>query len=193
MKNPSDQSTSWLGAVRACRSLVSGSVLLALLGAQPVFANNIGENVAWQFETPADKANRAFIEDMRLKRQSGYYAAPVYTTNIDKQYNCSVSSLATGNQSSSTAIGNSPTTSGNSSSSVGNANTNDVAAATAVTGVDVTGFQENHGEVESTSAGAVSAAVRGDAFQTLNNDQQNTGAQSATINGSTACQYGPLN
>lgn len=165
----------------------------SLLTAGPAGANNLGENTAWQFQTTTDMANRAAIEDMRQKRQSGYYSQPVYNTYIESQYNCSVSAVATGNSSTSNAVANSPSTTGNSSSSTGNASSTTVSSGygsgTSSTSLD----QANSGSVSSSSRGDVSTSVRGDNYQTLNTDQTNSGNQTASVTGSTACQYGALN
>ena len=175
------------------RALGAFSSLALVLVPAAALANNVGENTAWQFETTADKANKAFIEDMRQKRQSGYYAAPVYNTYIDRQYNCSVSSLAAGNQSTSTAIGNSPSTTGNSASSVGNSDTSQLTPGYGTAASSITGTQGNSGSVESEVSGNISSSVRGDTSQALNNTQDNTGAQTASVTSSNACQFGPLN
>ena len=48
--------------------------VVALAGMAPAaFANNVGENYAWQFQTSADKVNQAVIQDMIQKKKSGYY------------------------------------------------------------------------------------------------------------------------
>lgn len=173
-------------------SLALGA-LSALLGCAIApacaLANNIGENVAWQFQTTGDKLNRAAIEDMRQKKQSGYYAAPVYTTNIDRQYNCSVSSVAAGSQGSSTAIGNSPTSTGHSASSLGNTDTSTVQPGNNSVGGTLSGTQSNTGEVESSASGEVETIVDGNSYQTLNTDQNNSGNQSASVTASNACTF----
>jgi hypothetical protein len=103
--------------------LLSVASVLALSGlASGALANNVGENYAWQFETTADKVNKAAIADMIEKKESGYYAPPVYNTYIDRQYNCSVASTATGNEGTNTNLANSPTTSGPHSNATGNDN-----------------------------------------------------------------------
>ncbi|TNE45383.1 MAG: hypothetical protein EP321_11320 [Sphingomonadales bacterium] len=173
------------------RHLIAG-MAVAALGVPPAFANNIGENVGWQFETTADKVNRAYLEDLRQKKKNGYYAAPVYNTYIDTQYNCSVSATATGNQSSSSAVGNSPSTTGHSASSTGNSDT-----ISSSSGSDssnwVTSGQSNSGDVDADASGDISTSVRGDVYQALNTDQQNSGDQLASVTGATACQFGALN
>lgn len=168
-------------------------IVTTLLCAVPAVANNVGENGAWQFETTADMANRVFIEDMRQKKKSGYYAAPIYTTNIDKQYNCAVSSLAAGNQSTSSSVANSPSTTGNSASSIGNTDSTSLYPGTNGSSDSIFGSQSNDGSVGSAVTGNVEANVRGDAFQTLNTTQTNSGNQTADVTSSNACQFGVLN
>lgn len=174
---------------------IKQSVVAALLIAHaPVaVANGVGENASWQFQTEADRANKAFIEDMRQKAKNGYYAAPIYNTYIDRQYNCSVSSTALGNQGTSNAVGNSPSAGGHSTNATGNADASSVGQGIGDQTSDITGSQVNKGEVEAGASGEVETSVRGDTFQTLNTQQDNSGAQAANVNGSNACQFGPLN
>ncbi|MBB3862727.1 hypothetical protein GGQ88_004029 [Novosphingobium hassiacum] len=160
----------------------------------PASGNNVGENAGWQFQTTADQVNKAYLEDMRQKKKNGYYAAPVYNTNIDKQYNCSVTSTATGNQSASTATGNSPSTTGHSASSTGNTGTTELTSSSLLpASANNSSDQSNSGSVSAGVDGNISTSVRGDTFQTLNTDQTNSGNQLASVTGATACQYGALN
>lgn len=173
------------------RHLLAGAVAI-VLGASPALANNVGENVGWQFQTTTDKVNKAYLEDLRQKKKNGYYATPVYNTYIDRQYNCTVSATATGNQSSSNAVGNSPSTSGHSANATGNNDTIQSGAGTDGSNW-VTSGQTNSGDVDADAFGQISTRVRGDVYQALNTDQQNSGDQSASVDGSTACQFGALN
>jgi len=173
-------------------ALIALAVLLCHGGAQ---ANNIGENVGWQFQTTADKANRAVLEDLRQKRISGYYSAPVYNTTIQRQYNCAVNASANGSTASSTAVGISPSTTGNTSTSSGNASDTTVNQGNPADGLSssVTGQQSNTGTVSSGVTGNVGTHVSGNTSQVLNTSQQNSGNQSSNVSGSSACQFGPLN
>ena len=77
------------------KRMLAGAVCAAMsCVAIEAMANNVGENHAWQFETTTDKVNKAAITDMIEKKKSDYYAAPIYNTNIERQYNCSVASTA---------------------------------------------------------------------------------------------------
>ena len=80
----------------------------SLMLAVPAQANNYGESLGWQFRTTADRANLAIIADLIEKRRSGYYQAPIYHTTIERQYNCGITSTATANSGSQTALANSP-------------------------------------------------------------------------------------
>ena len=169
-------------------------VMTALsLGAAPqsASANNYGESLAWQFKTSADRANLAAILDLIEKRRGGYYAAPIYTTNIARQYNCSVAATATGNSGAQTALANSPSVSGATSTATGNDNTTNVADDRSNAGVD--GAQANSGAVSSGVTGSTGATVRGEASQALNSSQTNSGNQAATVERSNACAFGALN
>lgn len=169
-------------------------VMAALsLGAPPqsASANNYGESLAWQFKTSSDRASQAAILDLIEKRRSGYYAAPVYTTNIARQYNCSVAATATGNSGAQTALANSPSVTGATSSATGNDSTTDVTGDRSAAGVD--GEQANSGTVSSGVTGATNTSVHGIAWQALNSTQTNSGNQAATVERSNACAFGALN
>lgn len=181
-------------APRILFKFISSVASVAIAASSPTaLANNVGENFAWQFQTTVDRLNRAAVEDMRLKRLAGYYAAPVYNTYVDRQYNCSVNSSAKGNDSVSSAIGNSPSSAGNSASSLANTDTATMVPGNGAQTSSISGSQSNSGEIESSASGDVQTSVRGDTFQTLNTDQQNSGNQSASVTGSNACQFGALN
>ena len=165
-----------------------------IFSSQAVLGNEIGGNYSWQFQTMADKANRAYIEDLRQKRNSGYYAAPVYTTTIDRQYNCNVASTATGNNGSNTTQAAMPSTGGNSGSAIGNQSQKVVDLASNAVTSTISDSQKNAGEVESNVRGNVSSNVEDNkTSQVLNSDQQNGGTQTASVAGATACSFGVLN
>ncbi len=164
-------------------------LVVALVAAPVALANGIGGNDSWQFQTSADKVNQASVLDMALKRQNGYYSAPIQTTNIGRQFNCNVIATATGNQSANSAVANSPSTSGASSSATGNQNSS---------GLDSLGGSANSSQGNSGSIGAgvngnTTTHVDGSASQAINSGQTNTGAQSASVGGSSACLFGALN
>lgn len=163
--------------------------------ASAVLANGVSENFAWQFETTQDKVNRAYLENLRQQKIGGYYnfAPPVYTTNIDKQYNCAVSATSTGNSSSSSASGASQGANGTSASSIGNTSSTDQFAGTSAAENGSTTDQQNTGKIVSGARGDVDVRANVDANQVLNTDQTNSGDQTSTVNGSTSCQFGLLN
>jgi len=158
---------------------------------QAASANNYGESLAWQFKTSADRANQAAILDLIEKRRGGYYAAPIYTTNIARQYNCSIAATATGNSGAQTALANSPSVTGATSNATGNASTTSVAGDPSH--ADVDGTQANSGAVSSGMTGSTGASVRGAAWQALNSTQTNSGDQAASVERSNACAFGALN
>ncbi len=100
------------GRRRAARLRIVFAILAApVLLAAPAHANNYGESYGWQFKTSADRANQALVLDLMEKRRGGYYQAPNYTTNIDRQYNCGVTANAVGNEGSQSAVANPPSVS----------------------------------------------------------------------------------
>jgi hypothetical protein len=166
------------------------ALLLVALVATPVaLANGIGGNDSWQFKTSADMVNQAVVKDMMLKRQNGYYAAPVYTTNIGRQYNCNIAASATGNQSANSAIANSPSTSGASSSALGNQNSSGLDSY----GGSASSSQGNSGSVGANVNGNTTTQLDGSASQGIHSGQTNSGAQNASVGGSSACLFGALN
>jgi len=163
----------------------------AVAAAGPASANNLGENSAWQFRTPADKANQAAVLDLIARRRSGYYAAPIYTTNIARQVNCSIGASAVGNSNGQSSVANSPSVSGATSTSTGNANTANVDAGRG--GGSSSSTQGNSGQIVSGVTGGTETWVRGDARQALNSSQSNSGSQSASVRNSNACSFAALN
>ena len=105
---------------------VMAVIALALLGTTAARANSLGENAAWQFNSSADKVNKAFLEDMRQKKLNGQYSAPVFTTNIDKQFNCNLSSSSIGNVGTNGLANSGPAASGNLATAKGNESQTDV-------------------------------------------------------------------
>ncbi len=179
-----------LGDLRRC--LLSAGICVAVATAPaPALANNYGESLAWQFKTSTDRANQAAVLDMIEKRRGGYYAAPIYNTNIARQYNCSIAATATGNSESQAAVANSPTVAGATSTATGNDSATNVGAAHGGSIVD--GTQDNGGAVSSGITGATVANVHGTASQALNSDQSNSGNQTASVQDSRACVFAALN
>lgn len=183
-------------AVRRHANLLSPScssrllaALFALVTAPVALANGAGESASWQFQTSTDKVNQAVVQDMIQKRKSGYYNAPVYTTNIDRQINCNQSANATGNVSDQGAAALSPSNSGATSDANGNANTNTGGVEGSTSSTD----QGNSGSVGSSIKGNTTTQVNGSADQALNSKQNNSGNQSASVAGSTGCTFGVLN
>jgi len=166
--------------------MVASAAVLASLSL-PAMANNVGENYAWQFRTSTDKVNQAAILDMLEKKKSGYYAPPNYTTNIDRQYNCSVAATATGNEGTNTNLANSSAATGASSQATGNNNLSEIDGWRGDSVAD--SQQSNTGSVGSSLEGSTSSHASGSPNQALNSSQTNSGDQSASIDGSTACRF----
>lgn len=195
--------------------LTVSSLALLSCGAR---ANNLGENTDWQFGTTQDKVNKTAVLDQIEKKKAGYYDAlrPVYnySTYIERQYNCSLSSSTVGN------IGTNTTTATNSSPTVTNssATTSTALANSATTSAPGNGSNgastsgagytlSSNLANSQTNAGSLSAGVNGSntnaatgavtagsgsSDQVLNSQQSNAGNLSASVAGSTACS-GPFN
>lgn len=171
-------------------AFVAAAFAIGLVAAGPSSANNLGENSAWQFRTSADKANQAAVLDLIARRRSGYYAAPIYTTNIARQVNCSIGASAVGNSNGQSSVANSPSVSGATSTSMGNSNS---ATVDAGRGGGSNSTQGNSGQIVSGVTGDTETTVRGDAWQALNSSQSNSGSQSASVQNSSACTFAALN
>ena len=201
--------SGWTGGVTSCddvcaefraslgvpmnRVIAAAGILLISGTGSAALANNVGENYAWQFETSADKVNKAAIADMIERRENGFYEAPVYNTYIERQYNCSVASTATGNEGTNTNLANAPTTSGPVSDATGNDAESDIDGLSSNDLTNTNG-QDNSGAINASVDGNVDVSVAGSPDQALNSEQSNTGNQSASIDGSTACEFaGVLN
>ncbi|WP_296615504.1 hypothetical protein [Sphingomonas sp.] len=154
-------------------------------------ANNLNENRAWQFATASELAAKAALSDLIERKRGGAYATPSYTTNIDRQYVCSLSATATGNQGSQTALANSPSTTGATATATGNANAATIDGGT--TGSSMGSAQHNLGAVSSTLAGSTRTSVTGTAWQALNSEQANEGDQQSRVENASACAFGVLN
>jgi hypothetical protein len=171
------------------RSLVIAPLLAVCFQAN---ANGVGENTGWQFRTTAEAANRAYIEDMRMKRVNGFYNAPTYTYNIGTQnnYNCSNTASSAGNTGNSKAAANTPNATGATGASNGNQNAFETLGERSSDNAALNAAQTN--------AGAVSSSVRGDSEasasfnnsrQVLNTTQFNGGDQTTSMSDAQACQF----
>lgn len=179
------------GPLSLGRTTLLAAVIAALGVATPTHANNYGESLAWQFRTSADRANQAAIADLIEKRRGGYYAAPVYNTTIARQYNCSISPVATANSSGQSATANSPRVTGATASAAGNANDSTTSASRGNGSIE--SQQTNAGTVASGVVGSTTSLSGGTAWQALNSTQVNSGTQNASVQGSSACAFGALN
>ncbi|WP_439546474.1 hypothetical protein [Sandarakinorhabdus sp.] len=114
--------------------LFGSDAISTIFGGNTARANGVSENFSWQFMSSGDRVNRAFLEDLRRKNESGYYQPARITNNIERQYNCSVSSSATGNVGSNSTSNAGPTTNGAAAS--GKANESFVSSSKGASGVN---------------------------------------------------------
>ena len=192
-----------MGNSAAVRFAVVVVALTASTGG--VFANGLGENRSWQFNSSADKANKAFVADMIERKKGGFYdgfdnnfiTSNYNTTNIGTQINCTNAANATGNIADNQQAG--PSTVSNSNpdviaDSTGNIADNQANSDGASSGAspNIGGSQTNDGNVDSSVSNSninsgVSGVSNGNTAQTLTNNQDNSGNQTAGVDGSTAC------
>lgn len=193
----------------------AASALALLAGACSVaWANGYTEDVPWQFQTSADKANKGALVDLMERKKHGFFNAPVFnttnTTNIGKQINCSVTATAAGNSASNgqSATNSSPTvtngatanatTTGNSAiNGIGNDPNFPLIGVNNTTSSPLGSIDNTQGNDGSTLSSGVTGPITsttgtvsgsgGSNSQVLNNDQNNSGDQAANISDSTAC------
>ena len=175
------------------KSSVKKLLLIAtFLHAPAAVANGIGENTAWQFQSTAEQANKAYIEDMRMKRTTGFYSSPQYNTFIDTQFNCNQNTTSSGNGGANSATANTPSASAPTSTATGNLNTSTVTPGSGGFGGALNGLQDNLGPVFSEVLGSSGASSDfNDTYQALNTLQDNSGTQIASITDSSACAILP--
>lgn len=175
--------------VRVIKFSVMASALAISAGAA---ANGLNENTAWQFQTTAELANRAYIEDLRRKQESGFYNSPVYNSFIDNQnnFNCSNAANASGNAGTNSTTANTPNSSGATGSAIGNSSSASTSAMQQPFETVLNNAQKNSGFVASDVMGDSQASASGNLTrQVLNSAQDNLGVQDASVNGSNACAF----
>lgn len=185
------------------RLLAGCSIALGITG--PAQAQGwTSEGVPWQFQTSADRANKALVTDMQEKKKSGYYDAfqvnnqYQYTTSIDRQVNCNFTPSASGNASSlgQDASASSPgvtASSGNTADATGNSN---ASSGSLNQGGAVASEQSNTGRVNAGVSASTSStqmapinASGGRNQQDASVSQVNSGNQSTTVSASSACDF----
>lgn len=169
------------------------SVIASIILIQaPAHANGVAENTAWQFQTTAEMANQAYIEEMRKKNANGAYSAPQYNYYIDTQnnFNCSNQASSSGNGGTNTATANTPASNGANGSALGN-QTSSTGSTQGLTGdVILNSGQDNSAPVLTTVTGdSFADASNNFSTQALNTIQTNTGLQDASVNGSNGCSF----
>jgi hypothetical protein len=142
-------------------SLISGNSVEAL-------ANGLGENIPWQFRAPNDAAAMAVVRDHIERRKGGTYRPPVTyqfntitnTTSIERQFNCNNTASALGNSGTTSSVASSPGTTGATSSATGNlASTNSTQQGPTATGQSSSTPQDNSGAVSSTMNGSTHVSI----------------------------------
>jgi hypothetical protein len=201
---------------RACQRFVALTLgTTVLLSMSPAMANGYGESGSWGFQTNQDRVNKAYVLDMIEKKKNGYYNAIKstynYNTYIDKQVNCSLSSVTTGTSgssglqatTSSPVLNNTGTTS---ASGAANSASNGLSQSS-LTGVfntnatppgSISSGQSSSGALNSSISGASNSASTGQVAanggttdQVLNSQQSNSGILTSSISASSACA-GPI-
>lgn len=176
------------------KQLLIAGILVGL--SQTASANGWYESRPWQFDTTADKANKAVILDMIERKKGGYYDGFTTTiqnnntTNIGTQINCNNLAEAIGNEATNGQTANSPSIA-NDADTNSSANGNVADNSAGHEGGAIDSDQGNSGDVSSGVDGSTSSSSGpingGPSDQALNNSQDNSGNQTANLTDSTAC------
>ncbi|WP_297542832.1 hypothetical protein [Roseovarius sp.] len=176
------------------------TVALCTFSAPAVLANGYLENRPWQFQTTADRANKAVVLDLIERKKGGFYDGFITNihneTNIASQINCNNNANATANIADNGQAG--PNTSSNgtptiSADGTANSDSSSVAEDPSSGGLTTqTSNQTNSGQITATIGNSdiqnsFGNVTNGGTDQALNNDQQNSGSQTAGVESSTAC------
>jgi hypothetical protein len=162
-------------------------------------ANGLGESAPWQFRTDFERAALAGIADMIERKKGGFYDGfttvvnSYTTTNVGTQINCSNGANAIGNQAENGQSGNSPILDA-SGENRADATGNDSNSTTTGDGGTNQSDQTNDGTVSAGAEGNsndidTGSVDGGETDSALNNDQDNSGTQSADVTDSIACDF----
>ncbi|VVT18124.1 conserved hypothetical protein [Roseovarius sp. EC-SD190] len=182
--------------------LLRTGALAGVAACAPILAlaNGYLENRPWQFQTTTDRANKAVVLDLIERKKGGFYdgfTTNIHNeTNIGSQINCNNNANATGNIADNGQAG--PNTESNgtpsiSAEGIGNTDSGTAADDPSSSGSTTqTSDQTNSGEVVATIGNSSIENSFGDVAngvtdQALNNTQDNSGSQTAGVDGSTAC------
>lgn len=170
------------------------SLAIALFLQLPAMANGLYENRPWQFETSADKANKAFLADMIERKKGGFYDAFGPANNTFYNMDCYISAEANGNVSTEdvTASTSSPDVSpgsGHTSSATGSEALNAGGGGGPLNNTQSNSGSQSSNIYDNTSTVGSVDASGGTTIQTLNTTQDNLGNQTAEVNDSIACNF----
>lgn len=177
----------------------SCALSIAMLSAtsSTAYANGLEESYAWKFRSDFDRSALAATLDMIERKKGGFYDGfdtivnNVSATNIGTQINCGNTSNAIGNEADNGQSGNAPNVDAQISNTA-DAKGSESNGQTSGDGGSIGSTQTNSGSVTSGSGGNVSSLATGsvgggETNAVLNNDQNNSGSQSASVSDSIAC------
>jgi hypothetical protein len=164
---------------------------VAAVASSAALANGLFENRPWQFQTSADRANKAIVLDLIERKKGGFFDAFGPAQNTFFNMDCVITADATGTNSESemTASTSSPHIAPGSdlvADSTGNEALNAGGSGPLNNTQTNTGNQSSSVFDNTATVGDVDASG-GTSDQVLNNDQVNLGDQHASVNDSTAC------
>ncbi len=179
-------------SVAGYRRFLTGFLFLAAAVAAalplPVFANDLFEDRAWQFETTTERAHKAAVLDLILRKKAGMYKNTynnTYNTTYDisgHYIDCNMTSQSLGNQGTanqqapvgSPSLGVSSSTS---SSTIGNSGTGTVTAGGATSGLTSSSGENSDPTNTSTAGGANTVSTN----QSNDGSSQNSSAYDNTF------------
>lgn len=162
------------------------------------FANNLGENSSWKFDTSADRANKAAVTDLIEKKKAGMYKPASMTNNVNNNnsinydiagsyLDCNLTAQAVGNQN--TASQQNPIASPtisvgatNSSTSSGNSGSSSIANGDSLDSATPNGTNQNNTTQSNDGATVASTASSNSFSSTVSGLSTNGGGASSSLN-----------
>jgi hypothetical protein len=162
------------------------------------FANNLGENYSWKFDTSADRANKAAVTDLIEKKKAGMYKPASTTNNVSNNnsinydiagsyLDCNLTAQAVGNQNTASQQNPiaSPTISvgaSNSSTSSGNTGTSSIANGDSLDSATPNGTNQNTTTQSNDGASVASTASSNSFSSSVSGLSTNGGGASSSLN-----------
>lgn len=194
---PLNSAKAWLGG-GSLRVTKTALIVWCFVCATQSFANNLGENSSWKFETSADRANKAAVLDVIEKKKAGMYKPASTTNNISynnsinydiagSYIDCNLTAQAVGNQN--TASQENPIASpsisvgaSNSSTSTGNTGSSSIANGDSLDSATPSGTNQNLTTQSNDGASVASTASSNSFASSVDGLTTDGGSASSSLN-----------